>query len=73
MSGVSLGLGIVIGIALLGGLVAMIIGMVRGGRFSRDPSSPPESAAQTWRTAVPWLIGIAAVMLLVLGAYWITG
>lgn len=56
---------IAFGLVLLSALVVTVIGLVR----NRRGPAPAESGAQTWRTAVPWLIALVVLVLVLLGAY----
>lgn len=68
MTGFPLLLLVLFGVAILVSVVTMLLGM-RGRTGS--PDQPREMAAETWRTAVPWLIGLALLMGGLLGLYWL--
>lgn len=59
---------IAFGLVLLAALVVTVIAVARN---QRTPA-PAESGAQTWRTAVPWLLALVVLVLVLLGAYALT-
>lgn len=68
MTGFPLLLSVVFGVAILATMIAVLIGL-RGRLGSSE--QPRESAADTWRTAVPWLIALAALLGGLLCLYWL--
>lgn len=59
---------LVLGVILLLTLIVLAVRM--RGVMRQDTSSEP--GAQTWSAAVPWLIGLGLLILLLLGAYYLT-
>lgn len=69
MSGSALLIPILFGFALLASLVVVIAGLRR--RSGQEPARY-ESAAETWRTAMPWLVILAVLLIVLPGLYWLT-
>lgn len=69
MHGLSLVIALLFGAALLSALVVAVIAILRR---PSDPHAAPESAGHTWRTAVPWLVMLALMLVLLLGLYALT-
>lgn len=69
MSSLSLLIPILFGLAILASLVAVVVGVMRRGRAV---PARQESAAETWRTAIPWLVILAVLLILLPGLYWLT-
>lgn len=61
---------VLVGLALLASLVVVL---VRTAGHSARQDSRDEPAAQTWSTAVPWLVGLVILVVVLVGLYWLMG
>ncbi len=61
---------VLVGLALLASLVVVLVRTA--GRSARQDTRD-ESVAQTWSTAVPWLVGLVILVVVLVGLYWLMG
>ena len=58
----------IIGFGLLATLVLVLVGFLRRGARVDTRGEP---AAQTWATAVPYVVGFVFLVAILLGLYWL--